>query len=51
VNIGLSALFDEIAAIAKVGAASLEDMAGQAAKARVKAAGVVDYDTAAKRRQ
>jgi predicted DNA repair protein MutK len=46
VSIGLIALLDDIAAIAKVAAASLDDVAGQAAKAGVKAAGVVIDDTA-----
>ena len=45
-SIGLIALLDDIAAIAKVAAASLDDVAGQAAKAGVKAAGVVIDDTA-----
>ncbi|WP_291861729.1 DUF808 domain-containing protein [Bradyrhizobium sp.] len=45
-SIGLIALLDDIAAIAKVAAASLDDIAGQAAKAGVKAAGVVIDDTA-----
>jgi predicted DNA repair protein MutK len=46
VSIGLLALLDDVAAIAKVAAASLDDVAGQAAKAGVKAAGVVIDDTA-----
>jgi predicted DNA repair protein MutK len=46
VSIGLIALFDDIAAIAKVAAASLDDVASQAARAGVKAAGVVIDDTA-----
>jgi uncharacterized protein len=46
VSIGLIALLDDIAAIAKVAAASLDDVAGQAAKAGAKAAGVVIDDTA-----
>src|SRR6476659_9557336 len=45
-SIGLIALFDEIAAIAKVAAASLDDVAGQAAKVEAKAAGVVIDDAA-----
>ena len=45
-SIGLIALLDDVAAIAKVAAASLDDVAGQAAKAGVKAAGVVIDDTA-----
>jgi predicted DNA repair protein MutK len=45
-SIGLIALLDDIAAIAKVAAASLDDVVGQAAKAGVKAAGVVIDDTA-----
>ena len=40
------ALLDDIAGIAKVAAASLDDVASQAAKAGVKAAGVVIDDTA-----
>ena len=40
------ALFDDIAALAKVAAASIDDIAGQAAKAGTKAAGVVIDDTA-----
>src|SRR6188508_1752805 len=43
---GLLALFDDIAALAKVAAASIDDVAGQAAKAGTKAAGVVIDDTA-----
>ena len=45
-SIGLIALLDEIAALAKVAAASLDDVVTQAAKAGVKAAGVVVDDTA-----
>jgi uncharacterized protein len=45
-SIGLIALLDDIAAIAKVAAASLDDIASQAAKAGAKAAGVVIDDTA-----
>ncbi|WP_313612905.1 DUF808 domain-containing protein [Agrobacterium sp.] len=43
---GLIALLDDIAGIAKLAAASLDDVAGQTAKASVKAAGVVIDDTA-----
>jgi predicted DNA repair protein MutK len=43
---GLFALLDDVAAIAKVAAASLDDAAGQAAKAGSKAAGVVIDDAA-----
>jgi len=46
VSIGLLALLDDVAALAKVAAASLDDVASQAAKAGVKAAGVVIDDTA-----
>ena len=45
-SIGLIALLDDIAAIAKVAAASLDDVAAQAAKAWMKAAGVVIDDAA-----
>src|SRR4051812_23296100 len=45
-SVGLIGLLDDVAAIAKVAAASLDDVAGQAAKAGVKAAGVVIDDTA-----
>jgi predicted DNA repair protein MutK len=45
-SIGLIALLDDIAAIAKVAAASLDDVASQAVKAGAKAAGVVIDDTA-----
>jgi uncharacterized protein len=45
-SIGLIALLDDIAAIAKVAAASLDDVAAQAAKAGAKAAAVVLDDTA-----
>lgn len=45
-SIGLIALLDDIAAIAKVAAASLDDVVTQATKAGVKAAGVVIDDTA-----
>ena len=40
-SIGLIALLDDVVALAKVAAASLDDVAGQAAKAGAKAAGVV----------
>lgn len=45
-SIGLIALLDDIAALAKMAAASLDDVAGQAAKAGAKAAGVVIDDAA-----
>jgi uncharacterized protein len=45
-SIGLIALLDDVAAIAKVAAASLDDVLTQAAKAGVKAAGVVVDDAA-----
>ena len=45
-SIGLIALLDDIAALAKAAAASLDDIAGQAAKAGTKAAGVVIDDAA-----
>jgi predicted DNA repair protein MutK len=45
-SIGLIALIDDVAAIAKVAAASLDDLAGQAVKAGAKAAGVVIDDAA-----
>src|SRR6516225_3521718 len=45
-SIGLIALLDDIAAIAKVAAASLDDVAAQSAQAGVKAAGVVIDDAA-----
>src|SRR5689334_6884349 len=45
-SVGLAALLDDIAALAKVAAASIDDVAGQAAKAGTKAAGVVIDDTA-----
>ena len=38
---GLIALLDDVAAIAKVAAASVDDVIGQAAKASAKAAGAV----------
>jgi predicted DNA repair protein MutK len=43
---GLIALLDDVAAIAKVAAASLDDVAGQALKAGAKSAGVVIDDAA-----
>lgn len=43
---GLLALLDDVAALAKVAAASLDDAAGQAAKASSKAAGIVIDDAA-----
>jgi len=46
VSIGLIALLDDVAAIAKVAAASLDDVAAQATKAGAKAAGVVIDDAA-----
>ncbi|MGE0746118.1 MAG: DUF808 domain-containing protein [Rhodospirillales bacterium] len=45
-SVGLIALLDDVAALAKVAAASLDDVAGQAAKAGSKAAGVVIDDAA-----
>ena len=45
-SIGFLALLDDVAAIAKVAAASLDDVVTQAAKAGVKAAGVVIDDAA-----
>ncbi len=45
-SVGLIALLDDIAALAKVAAASLDDIATQAAKAGAKAAGVVIDDAA-----
>lgn len=45
-SIGLIALLDDVAAFAKVAAASIDDIAGQAAKAGAKAAGVVIDDAA-----
>ena len=45
-SVGLIALLDDVAALAKVAAASLDDMAGQAFKAGSKAAGVVIDDAA-----
>ena len=43
---GLLALLDDVAAIAKVAAASVDDIASAAAKAGAKAAGVVMDDAA-----
>ncbi|MBC2885253.1 DUF808 domain-containing protein [Ochrobactrum sp. CM-21-5] len=43
---GLIALLDDVAAIAKMAAASLDDVAGQTVKASAKAAGIVIDDTA-----
>jgi predicted DNA repair protein MutK len=43
---GLVALLDDVAAIAKLAAASLDDVAGAAGRAGIKAAGVVIDDTA-----
>ncbi|WP_293906845.1 DUF808 domain-containing protein [Phenylobacterium sp.] len=45
-SFGLVALLDDVAGIAKLAAASLDDIAGAAGKAGVKAAGVVVDDTA-----
>ncbi len=45
-SVGLIALLDDIAGLARVAAASLDDVAGQAAKAGTKAAGVVIDDAA-----
>ena len=45
-SVGLIALLDDVAALAKAAAASRDDGAGQAAKAGAKAAGVVIDDTA-----
>lgn len=45
-SVGLLALLDDVAGIVKVAAASLDDIAGQAAKAGVKAAGAVIDDAA-----
>lgn len=44
--VGLLALLDDVAGIVKIAAASLDDVAGQAAKAGVKAAGAVIDDAA-----
>jgi len=43
---GLLALLDDVASIAKVAATSIDDIAGQAAKAGTKSAGIVIDDTA-----
>src|SRR3954462_11189882 len=45
-SVGLIGLLDDVAAIAKVAAASLDDVVGQAAKAGAKAAAVVVDDAA-----
>ena len=45
-SVGLIALLDDIAAIAKVAAGSLDDVVAQSAKAGIKATGVVVDDTA-----
>ncbi|GHC77827.1 DUF808 domain-containing protein [Limoniibacter endophyticus] len=45
-SVGLLALLDDVAGIAKAAAASLDDVAGQAAKAGAKAAGAVIDDAA-----
>jgi predicted DNA repair protein MutK len=45
-SVGLLALLDDVAAIAKVAAASIDDVASQAAQAGAKAAGVVIDDAA-----
>jgi predicted DNA repair protein MutK len=45
-SIGLIALLDDVAALSKAAAASVDDIASQAAKAGAKAAGVVIDDTA-----
>jgi len=45
-SVGFLALLDDIAGLAKVAAASIDDVAGQAAKAGAKAAGVVIDDAA-----
>jgi uncharacterized protein len=45
-SVGLMALLDDVAAIAKAAALSLDDIAGQTAKAGIKAAGVVIDDAA-----
>jgi predicted DNA repair protein MutK len=46
VSIGLLGLLDDVTALAKVAAASIDDVAGQATKAGLKAAGAVIDDTA-----
>jgi uncharacterized protein len=45
-SVGFMALLDDVAAIAKMAAASLDDIAGQSAKAGGKAAGVIIDDAA-----
>lgn len=45
-SVGLLALLDDVAALAKVAAASLDDIAGQAVKAGAKAAGAMIDDAA-----
>lgn len=45
-SVGLIALLDDVAALAKAAAASLDDVASQAAQASTKAAGVVIDDVA-----
>jgi len=45
-SVGLLALLDDVAGLAKVAAASLDDIAGQATKAGLKAAGAVVDDAA-----
>lgn len=45
-SVGLLALLDDVAALAKVAAASLDDIAGQATKAGLKAVGAVVDDAA-----
>lgn len=45
-SVGLLALLDDVAALAKVAAASLDDIAGQATKVGLKAAGAVVDDAA-----
>jgi predicted DNA repair protein MutK len=45
-SVGLIAILDDIVGLAKVAAASIDDVAGQAAKAGAKAAGVVIDDAA-----
>jgi predicted DNA repair protein MutK len=46
VSTGLIALLDDVVGLAKIAAASLDDVAGQAAKAGAKAAGIVIDDAA-----
>ncbi len=45
-SVGLLALLDDVAGLAKVAAASIDDIAGQATKAGIKAAGAVVDDAA-----